>query len=307
MAKIACRRQAPRRWRTVGRNALLVDFGGTLDADGDPWVDRFFRMYVLSPAGWSTGICSGSPLPSRMSSAGKAGPAGWRGDELLRHRGGAGEAAGGDAAGWWLAWIPPPLRHGFVAEATAIARRNRSILVGSWQAVRVGGGVELSGEPPALLWTRAGSGGDLFDVVSDFRKWSGAAEARPPWILNVTLAGLGSAAVNCWMGQRYVRPSRHRAGNGARNADLLAGADGAIMVGITPTSADRSASTSCPWPSSRSDARSGAGGWRGFAARRVGASRRRRRWWRSAGGRRWCGWSPRVVGVGCGNGDLRGA
>ncbi len=44
-------------FRTSGESALLFDFGGTLDADGQPWVDRFFQLYVASgghatPAGF---------------------------------------------------------------------------------------------------------------------------------------------------------------------------------------------------------------------------------------------------------------
>ncbi len=30
----------------MGSRALLIDFGGTLDADGLPWVDRFFDLYA---------------------------------------------------------------------------------------------------------------------------------------------------------------------------------------------------------------------------------------------------------------------
>ena len=35
-------------FRTTGNSALLFDFGGTLDADGLPWVDRFFELYAAS-------------------------------------------------------------------------------------------------------------------------------------------------------------------------------------------------------------------------------------------------------------------
>ena len=32
-------------WKETGGAAVLFDFGGTLDADGAPWKERFFRLY----------------------------------------------------------------------------------------------------------------------------------------------------------------------------------------------------------------------------------------------------------------------
>src|SRR5665213_3376626 len=42
--KIAAAEPWTRRSR-LGADALLIDFGGTLDADGAPWVERFFACY----------------------------------------------------------------------------------------------------------------------------------------------------------------------------------------------------------------------------------------------------------------------
>src|SRR4029077_16868491 len=38
-------------WSPVESSALLIDFGGTLDADGDPWVDRFYAGYRRAGGG----------------------------------------------------------------------------------------------------------------------------------------------------------------------------------------------------------------------------------------------------------------
>jgi hypothetical protein len=108
----------------VGPNGLLIDFGGTLDADGDPWVDRFFRMY-----GHAGGVVDRNQF--RMAFA--------KSDDQLAKLAGVARldysATVAAQAQLLAALLPdggcleaPALWAGFVADAAAVARRNRKTL-----------------------------------------------------------------------------------------------------------------------------------------------------------------------------------
>jgi putative hydrolase of the HAD superfamily len=175
----------------VGRNAILIDFGGTLDADGDPWVDRFFRMYVHAG-----GVVDRNQF--RIAFA--------KSDAELAE---LPDVAALDYSATVTAQAkllvellpdgaclePSALHAGFVADAVAIARRNRVILTELADDFGLAVVSNYQGNlRPCLDELELG---DLFDVVSD----SEVVGARKPdrRIFDVTLAELGCEAVSCWM------------------------------------------------------------------------------------------------------------
>ena len=175
----------------MGRNALLVDFGGTLDADGDPWVDRFFRMYAHAG-----GVIDRNQF--RIAFA--------KSDAQLAVLPGVAEmnySATVAAQAKLLVELLPDgeclgstgLHRGFVADAAAIARRNRPVLAELGEEYGLAVVSNYQGNlQPCLDELELG---DLFDVVSD----SEVVGARKPdqRIFHVTLAGLGSDPADCWM------------------------------------------------------------------------------------------------------------
>lgn len=179
------------RRRAVGRNALLIDFGGTLDADGEPWVDRFFRMYVHAG-----GVVDRNQFRIAFAKAD---------EQLARLPGVAGfdyTATVNAQADLLAALLPdgdilaaPGPRSGFVADAAAIARRNRATLVELSEAFGLAVVSNYQGNlQPCLDELEIG---DLFDVVSD----SELVGARKPdrRIFDITLAALHCDAADCWM------------------------------------------------------------------------------------------------------------
>lgn len=176
----------------MGRDALLIDFGGTLDADGEPWVDRFFRLYRLAG-----GVVDRNQF--RLAFAKSDGQlAELAGVARLDYSGTV--AAQADLLKEVLpdgdGLAAPELRNHFVSEAREVAMRNRAVLV------------ELAANGYRLAVVSNYQGnlqpcldelclGDLFDVVSD----SDLIGARKPdrRIFDVTLAALERDASQCWM------------------------------------------------------------------------------------------------------------
>ena len=175
----------------MGPNALLIDFGGTLDADGEPWVDRFFRLYVRAG-----GVADRHRFRAAFAAS----------DEQLARLPGVARfdysATVAAQADLLAARLPDggcldaaAVRSRFVADAAAVAGRNRLILA------------ELAGDfGLAVVSNYQGNLqpcldelelGDLFDVVSD----SEVVGARKPdrRIFDVTLAALDRDAASCWM------------------------------------------------------------------------------------------------------------
>jgi putative hydrolase of the HAD superfamily len=173
------------------RNALLIDFGGTLDADGDPWVERFFRGYrevggTVGRAEFGTAFARSDSdmarLPGIVSfdySATVAAQAG-----LL-----AALLADGEC-----------LRRGnvaaeFVAAARAVAVRNRTVLLALSKRFRL---AVVSNYQGNLLPCLNDLGlGDLFDAVSDSAVVGACKPDRR--IFDVTLAALGCEPEASWM------------------------------------------------------------------------------------------------------------
>jgi len=175
----------------LGANALLIDFGGTLDADGEPWVDRFFRLY--QQAG---GVVDRNQF--RLAFA--------KSDDQLAA---LPDVASLDYTGTVAAQcellarvLPdgrclesPDARARFVSDAVEVAVRNRSVLIGLSETHRLAVVSNYQGNLQPCL-DELGLG-DLFDVVSD----SDVVGARKPdrRIFDVTIAALESSAANCWM------------------------------------------------------------------------------------------------------------
>ncbi len=210
----------------MGRNALLVDFGGTLDADGDPWVDRFFRMYVHAGGVIDRNLFRIAFAKSDAQLAVLPGVAAMNYSATVAAQ-----------AKLLVAMLPdggcldsPALHHGFVAEAAATARRNRPILAELGEAYALAVVSNYQGNlQPCLDELELG---DLFDVVSD----SEVVGARKPdrRIFDVTLAGLGSDAVDCWMvGDSPPSDIAPATALGMRTCWLAP--MGRSAVGITPT------------------------------------------------------------------------
>lgn len=171
--------------------ALLIDFGGTLDADGAPWVERFFSAYrgvggVLERAAFG-------PLFARSDDALTQLPGVARLDYSATVAAQAGLLAPLLPDGERL--LDTALQRGFVAAASAVAGRNRGVLrdlAGSYRLAVVS---NYQGNLEPCL-DELGLGG-IFDVLSD----SEVVGARKPdrRIFDATLAALGCDATQCWM------------------------------------------------------------------------------------------------------------
>ena len=171
---------------------MLIDFGGTLDADGEPWVDRFFRLY--QQAG---GVLDRNQFRSAFAKSD---------EQLAKVPGVAGLNYSGTVATQadLLAEVlpdgeclkAPELRSQLVHEAVEVATRNRAVLIAlSADGYRLAVVSNYQGNLQPCL-DELGLG-DLFDVVSD----SEVVGARKPdrRIFDVTLAALERDAAQCWM------------------------------------------------------------------------------------------------------------
>jgi HAD superfamily hydrolase (TIGR01509 family) len=175
----------------VEPSALLIDFGGTLDADGEPWVDRFFAGYRRA-GGSADRVTFGSAFArSDTELATLPGIAGFDYSTTVA------------AQGHLLAGLLPDggcLRKArvmldFVAAARVVAQRNREVLLALSSGFRLAVVSNYQGNlQPGL--DELGLG-DLFDVVSD----SEVVGARKPdrRIFDITLARLGCEAEASWM------------------------------------------------------------------------------------------------------------
>jgi putative hydrolase of the HAD superfamily len=170
---------------------LLIDFGGTLDADGEPWVERFYRLYRSA---------GGAGDRARFRTAFARSD-----DQLARLPGIAalGYAATVAAQASLLAELladgaclaGPDLPDLFVEDAVGVARRNREVLLELSETHQLAVISNYQGNlQPCLDELELG---DLFDVVSD----SEVIGARKPdrRIFDATLAALDCDAERCWM------------------------------------------------------------------------------------------------------------
>lgn len=210
----------------MGATALLIDFGGTLDADGEPWVDRFFRLY--SQGG---GVVDRNQF--RLAFA--------KSDEdlaALPGVAGMNYSATVDAQTSLLAAVlpdgeclaDPSVRDRFIGDAMVVAARNREVLVDLSAAYGLAVVSNYQGNLQPCL-DELGMG-NLFDVVSD----SDVVGARKPdrRIFDVTLAALERDAAHCWMiGDSPPNDIAAAAALGMKTCWMAP--VGRSAVGITPT------------------------------------------------------------------------
>jgi putative hydrolase of the HAD superfamily len=175
----------------VGSSALLIDFGGTLDADGDPWVDRFFRMYVHAGGVVDRNNFRIAFAKSDDQLAALPGVTTMNYSATVAAQARLLEALLPDGA----CLASPALHAGFVADAVTLARRNREVLKELGERFGLAVVSNYQGNlQPCLDELELG---DLFDVVSD----SEIIGARKPdrRIFDVTLRALDRDAASCWM------------------------------------------------------------------------------------------------------------
>jgi HAD superfamily hydrolase (TIGR01509 family) len=172
-------------------NALLIDFGGTLDADGDPWVDRFFEGYRQAGGRADLATFGAAFARSDAQLATLPGIAGF--DYSTTFAAQADLLAGLLPDGGCLRKARVMLD--FVAAARAVAARNREVLLALASGFRLAVVSNYQGNLRPCL-DELGLG-DLFDVVSD----SEVVGARKPdrRIFDVTLTRLGCDAEASWM------------------------------------------------------------------------------------------------------------
>jgi putative hydrolase of the HAD superfamily len=175
----------------VRRCALLIDFGGTLDADGEPWVERFFRLYQAAGGvgdrnRFRTAFARSDSLLARLpgiAALGYAATVATQASLLAELLADGACLAGTD------------LSDRFVEDAIGVARRNRDVLLELSETHQLAVISNYQGNlQPCLDELELG---DLFDVVSD----SEVVGARKPdrRIFDATLAALDCDPAGCWM------------------------------------------------------------------------------------------------------------
>ena len=171
--------------------ALLIDFGGTLDADGAPWVDRFYQLY--QDAG---GVAERSEFRAAFAASDKAlesvpGIASFDYSATVAKQ--AELLAVGLADGALLR--DAELADRFVDDAMKIADRNRPVLLELADAFQLAVVSNYQGNLQPCLDELGLS--NLFDVVSD----SEIVGWRKPdrRIFDATIQGLDVTAAQCWM------------------------------------------------------------------------------------------------------------
>ena len=210
----------------MGAHALLIDFGGTLDADGEPWVDRFFRLYQHTG-----GVVDRNQF--RLAFA--------KSDEQLAALPGVAgmnySATAGAQAKLLATVLPdgeclaaPSVGDRFVSDAVEAATRNREVLIELSEAYDLAVVSNYQGNLQPCL-DELGLG-DLFDVVSD----SEVVGSRKPdrKIFDVTLAALGHTAAECWM-IGDSPPNDIAAGTALGMKTCWLAPPGRSAIGITPT------------------------------------------------------------------------
>ena len=210
----------------MGPTALLIDFGGTLDADGEPWVDRFFRLYTQGG-----GVVDRNQF--RLAFA--------KSDDQLAVLPGVAamnySATVAAQTALLVAALPdgeclavPSVRERFVGDAMEVATRNRSVLIELSEAYGLAVVSNYQGNLQPCL-DELGIG-DLFDVVAD----SEIVGARKPdrRIFDQTLALLQRDASHSWMiGDSPPNDIAAAAALGMRTCWMAP--VGRAAVGITPT------------------------------------------------------------------------
>lgn len=206
--------------------ALLFDFGGTLDADGIPWVDRFHRRYLSGGGRMDRGAFSGRFRIADQQLAAMPGITRQNYSETVTAQ--AGLLAALLPAEPEVDWTA--IADDFTREAFATAARNRPILerLASDHSMAVVSNFQGNLGPCLAELGLA----DCFQVASD----SALVGCRKPdaRLFTVTLAQLGASADWAWM--IGDSPFNDIAAAAALGFDTcwLAPADRALP-GITPT------------------------------------------------------------------------
>ena len=192
--------------------AILFDFGGTLDGPGDPWVDRFRRLYAEA----------GRPLPQAdlERAFGHATRQAY-GDPHMRHCNNLRETAELhvswqlEALGWDDEALSQRLVEGFVATTRTALSASRALLSRWRSRTRLGVISNFYGNV-ALLLAEVGIA-PLLDVIIDS---NAAGVAKPdPQIFRLALE-----AIRCEPGDAlYVGDSFDKDVLGAHAAGLRAG------------------------------------------------------------------------------------
>jgi putative hydrolase of the HAD superfamily len=172
-------------------DALLIDFGGTLDADGAPWVDRFFRLYQQAggradAAAFQRAFARSDEQLAQLPNVATfdyTATVAAQADLLAALLPDGGELAAAD------------VRRQFVDGARTVASRNRDVLIALRADYQLAVVSNYQGNLQPCL-DELGLG-DLFDVVSD----SDLVGSRKPdrRIFDVTLAALECVPARCWM------------------------------------------------------------------------------------------------------------
>jgi putative hydrolase of the HAD superfamily len=175
----------------VEPTALLIDFGGTLDADGVPWADRFFAGYRQAGGRVDRTTFGSAFARSDADLAELPGITGFDYSTTVA------------AQGHLLAGLLPDggcLRKArvmldFVAAARATAARNREVLLALSPVFRLAVVSNYQGNLQPCL-DELGLG-DIFEIASD----SAVIGARKPdrKIFDLTLARLGCEPEASWM------------------------------------------------------------------------------------------------------------
>jgi HAD superfamily hydrolase (TIGR01509 family) len=171
--------------------ALLVDFGGTLDADGSPWADRFLALYRQAGGEASAATFRSAFAASDDQLAQQAGIAAMDYSQTVAAQSRLLAELLPDGA----LLIDGSCTRQFVTEARTLATRNRAALLALRQRFRLGVISNYQGNlVPCLMELGLD---DLFDAVAD----SATVGARKPdpRIFELVLGQLDCAADQSWM------------------------------------------------------------------------------------------------------------
>jgi HAD superfamily hydrolase (TIGR01509 family) len=205
---------------TEAVETLLFDFGGTLDADGVAWKDRFYTLYraeglditaeAFAPAFFAADdrLVGGLPPATRLSETVHALTANLEA-ELARRAGADGAQTGKERADGDRA---RRVASRFLSEMSAAFARNRPVLEALGERYRLGVVSNFYGNLEAVC--QSSGLAPLFAVVTDSHRVG--AEKPDPAIFRATLATLHAAPETAM----FVGDSLRRDCEGARRAGM---------------------------------------------------------------------------------------
>jgi FMN phosphatase YigB (HAD superfamily) len=194
---------------------LLFDFGGTLDADGVAWKERFHALYraegldmtaeAFAPAFFAAddALVGGLPAATGLSETVQALAANLE-SELRRRAGTGGSRSGGDRG--------LRIAARFLADMSAIFARNRPVLEALGERYKLGVVSNFYGNLEAVC--RSSGLAPLFGVMTDSRQVG--AEKPDRAIFHAALDALHAAPETTL----FVGDSLRRDGEGARRAGM---------------------------------------------------------------------------------------